>query len=115
MKVKCLGGEGISTTEIVKLSGGRINIQLPGVKDAQSATNAIGTQATVLTPPNGLLDLGHLDGWGAGKYGGTTIFMPWTRGNAHERFATLVVQGTGTLQVKVGSCRMGWLNLELSV
>jgi hypothetical protein len=41
--------------------------------------------------------------------------MPWTRGNANERFATLVVQGSGAVTVRVGSCRMGWLDLSLSV
>ena len=76
---------------------------------------ATGAQIKVVTPPNGLLDLGHLDGWGAGKYGGTTIFMPWTRGNANERFATLVVQGSGALQIKIGSCRMGWLEVQLTL
>ncbi len=43
----------------------------------------------------------------AGLYGGPSIFMPWTRGNGHERFVTLVAEGKGTLQVKVGSCRVG--------
>jgi hypothetical protein len=76
---------------------------------------ATSAEVKVVTPPNGKLELGHLDGWGAGKYGGTTIFMPWTRGNANERFATLVVQGSGAVTVRVGSCRMGWLDLSLSV
>ena len=41
--------------------------------------------------------------------------MPWTRGNVHERFVTLVAEGKGKLQVKVGSCRVGYLTLEVDV
>ncbi len=76
---------------------------------------ASGGEATVITPPSGRVDLGNLDGWGAGKYGGTSIFMPWTRGNAHERFVTLVVDGSGPLKVRVGSCRMGYRELVLTL
>ncbi len=68
---------------------------------------SVGAGVKVIAPQQAVIEIGHLDGWGAGKYGGTSIFMPWTRGNAHERFVTLVVEGTGTLLVKVGSCRMG--------
>jgi hypothetical protein len=76
---------------------------------------AKGEGLTLVAPQQGMADLGHLDGWGAGKYGGTSIFMPWTQGNAHERFVTLVVQGSGTLTVRAGSCRMGYREVELTL
>jgi protein-export membrane protein SecD len=44
---KRVDATGVKEPSIVKMSGGRINIQLPGVKDAQAATAAIGTQATL--------------------------------------------------------------------
>jgi hypothetical protein len=43
------------------------------------------------------------------------VFFPWTRGNANERFVTLVVQGSGKLRVKVGSGRVGYRDLEIAV
>jgi hypothetical protein len=59
------------------------------------------------------LEIGHLDGWGSGLHGGPPVFSPWTRGNGHERFVTLVVRGRGRLQVELGSCRVG--NQQLTI
>jgi hypothetical protein len=61
------------------------------------------------------LELGHLDGWGRGLYSGISIFAPWTRGNVHEKFVTLVAEGHGKLTVKVGSCRIGYRTLSLDL
>ena len=69
----------------------------------------------VLAPGEAALDLGHLDGWGSGLYGGTSAFSPWTRGNGHERFVTLVVAGSGTLVVEVRSGRVGTLRVDVAV
>jgi hypothetical protein len=70
---------------------------------------------TLLAPTEAVLELGHLDGWGAGLYGGPSVFAPWTRGNGHERFVTLVTAGTGTVHVEVSSCRVGVLTLAVNV
>jgi hypothetical protein len=58
--------------------------------------------------PASEIEIGHLEGWGGGLYGGVSIFSPWTRGNAHERFVTLVLAGSGEAKVKVGSARVGF-------
>ncbi len=42
---KRVDSTGVKEPAIVQMPGGRINIQLPGVKDAQGAIDAIGTQA----------------------------------------------------------------------
>ncbi|MFM2162824.1 MAG: protein translocase subunit SecD, partial [Pseudomonadota bacterium] len=42
---KRVDSTGVKEPSIVQMPGGRINIQLPGVKDAQGAIDAIGTQA----------------------------------------------------------------------
>ena len=74
-----------------------------------------GTGVTLVAPAESVVELGHLDGWGAGLYGGASIFMPWTRGSAHERFVTLVVEGKGTLSATVGSCRVGYLTVDVEI
>jgi hypothetical protein len=74
-----------------------------------------GKGVTLVAPAESVVEIGHLDGWGAGLYGGASIFMPWTRGNAHERFVTLVAEGKGTLSVCVGSCRVGYLTVDVDV
>ena len=76
---------------------------------------ASGDGLRLVAPPEAVVEIGHLDGWGAGLYGGPSIFMPWTRGNAHERFVTLLAEGKGTLAIKVGSSRVGYKTVDLSV
>lgn len=76
---------------------------------------AQGSGLTVVAPQQSIIELGQLAGWGAGLYGGNSIFSPWTRGNGHECFVTLVVQGSGTLAVRVGNCRMGHQELAITI
>ena len=71
--------------------------------------------ARLLAPTEAVLEVGHLDGWGAGLYGGPSVFAPWTRGNGHERFVTLVASGTGTVHVEVSSCRVGVQTLAVQI
>lgn len=66
-------------------------------------------------PLESVIELGHLDGWGQGLYSGISIFAPWTRGNVHEKFVTLVAEGKGRVTVKVGSCRVGYRELEIAL
>jgi hypothetical protein len=70
---------------------------------------------TLLAPVESIVEIGHLEGWGGGLYGGPSVFSPWTRGNCHERFVTLVTAGTGTVHVEVGSCRVGVQTLAVGV
>ena len=70
---------------------------------------------TLLAPAAAVVEIGHLDGWGGGLYGGPSVFSPWTRGNGHERFVTLVTTGTGSVDVEVGSCRVGMQRLVVDV
>lgn len=76
---------------------------------------AAGAGVKVVAPAESIVEIGHLEGWGSGLYAGANIFFPWTRGNVHEKFVTLVVEGRGKLQVKVGSCRVGYSLLEMDV
>ena len=76
---------------------------------------AHGKGIKVVAPAEAIVEIGHLDGWGGGLYGGPSIFMPWTRGNGHERFVSIVAEGQGTLQVKVGSCRVGYRSVDVAI
>lgn len=69
----------------------------------------------LVAPAEAVVEIGHLDGWGQGLHNGSSIFMPWTRGNGHERFVTLIARGKGTLRVKVGSCRVGYRTVEVAL
>ncbi len=76
---------------------------------------ARGDGVTLLAPAEAVVEIGHLDGWGGGLYGGPSVFSPWTRGNGHERFVTLVATGTGSVHVEVSSCRVGVHRLVVDV
>jgi hypothetical protein len=87
--------------------------KLPHVEPLRLTASGDGVR--LVAPAEAIVEIGHLEGWGAGLHGGPTIFMPWTRGNEHERFVTLVAEGKGTLRVKVGSCRVGYRALDVAV
>ena len=60
--------------------------------------------------------LGHLDGWGHGLHTGANLpAYPGTRGNTHTGFASYLVRGTGVLELRVGSCRVGFVTTHVSV
>jgi hypothetical protein len=69
----------------------------------------------LLAPTEAVVEIGHLDGWGGGLYGNSSVFSPWTRGNGHERFVSLVTSGSGSLKVQVGSCRVGMHTLDIAI
>jgi hypothetical protein len=77
--------------------------------------NVSGENVKLVAPAEAVIELGHLDGWGSGLHHGISIFMPWTRGNVGEKKLSLVVQGSGALHLKVGSCRVGWQSLDLVI
>jgi len=114
-------GEGHTRTELRIANRGYLgSVGLPSAKTVPHAeplrlTFDAGSGVTVLAPTEQVVEIGQLDGWGGGLHGGPSVFSPWTRGNGHERFVTLVTQGTGTLQVRVGSCRVGYRTIGVDV
>ena len=76
---------------------------------------AVGDGVTLVAPLEQVTQIGHLEGWGTGLHHGISIFMPWTRGNGSEKQVALVVQGKGNLQIRVGSCRVGWQELMVPI
>lgn len=60
--------------------------------------------------------LGHLDGWGRGLHSGANLpAYPGTRGTTHAAWACYLVRGTGTLALRIGACRAGFLETTISV
>lgn len=60
-------------------------------------------------------ELGHLDGWGRGLFGNASLFYLRSRGNTGARTAEWVVRGAGSLTVRVGSCRTGWIERKVTL
>ncbi|HVK83510.1 MAG TPA: M14 family metallopeptidase [Kofleriaceae bacterium] len=60
--------------------------------------------------------LGHLDGWGHGLHTGQNLpAYPGTRGTTHAAWATYLVRGQGVLDLRVGSCRAGFVTARISL
>ena len=74
-----------------------------------------GDNVQLVAPGETVMEIGHLDGWGTGLHHGISIFTPWTRGNVSEKTLTLAVQGSGKLELTVGSCRVGWTTTVITV
>jgi hypothetical protein len=54
-------------------------------------------------------ELGHLDGWGRGLFGNASLFFLRSRGNTGVRRVEWMVRGRGAVTVRVGSCRVGFV------
>jgi Zinc carboxypeptidase len=122
----------VSVTAQEKLAEGMTRIELKisnagylgthGVNSAKKLAHVEPVRLTVesdgvalAAPSDAVLQLGHLEGWGRGPYGGYQIFAPWSRGNSNERSVSLVVGGKGKLKVNVGSCRVGFRTVDINV
>jgi hypothetical protein len=91
---------------------------LPSAKKlphAEPLRLTVSGQGAQVIAPSTEVEIGHLEGWGSGLYGGSSVFSPWTRGNSHERFVTLVLAGRGEAKVKVGSVRVGFQTLTITL
>ena len=86
---------------------------LPHCEPLRLRAQGVGLQ--VLAPAEAVVEIGHLAGWGGGLYGHSNAFSPWTSGNRHERFVTLLVAGRGRLQVELASCRVGTRQLAIDI
>jgi len=64
---------------------------------------------------DGWREIGHLDGWGRGLYGGASLIFQRSRGNMGTRVVEQVVRGRGKVQVRVGACRVGWVEARAEV
>ncbi|MFI5300192.1 MAG: M14 family metallopeptidase, partial [Polyangiales bacterium] len=60
--------------------------------------------------------VGHLEGWGRGLFSGSgTILWPTGKGNGSEKTVAFVVRGRGTVTVRAGSSRVGWVEKTIEV
>ncbi len=88
---------------------------LPHCEPLRMTVQCQGQGLKLLAPAEAVVEIGQLDGWGSGLHGGPSVFSPWSRGNGHQRTLTLVVAGSGSLRVTVGSCRVGQQTLDITV
>jgi hypothetical protein len=94
-----------------------------GLPSARQLTFNEPVYATATTDGCALIDpggahqvLGHLDGWGHGLYTEANLpSYPGTRGTTNTAWASYLVRGTGALDVRIGSCRAGFVTTRIAV
>jgi hypothetical protein len=60
--------------------------------------------------------VGHLEGWGRGLHRGqNTAHYQRSSGNGHRARIAYLVRGTGTLKLRAGSCRVGFVEATLTI
>jgi hypothetical protein len=60
--------------------------------------------------------LGHVDGWGHGLHTGANLpAYPGTRGTTNAAWASYLVKGGGTLDVRIGCARTGFVSARIEV
>lgn len=70
--------------------------------------------AELVAPESPRQELGHLDGWGRGRFGEeAALFDPVSRGSTSRVMRHWTVRGRGHAQLRVGSARTGWISRKL--
>jgi hypothetical protein len=61
-------------------------------------------------------EIGHLDGWGRGLFGEeAALFDPRSRGSTSRRFLIWTIRGHGTVALRVGSPRTGFIEQRIDL
>ncbi len=70
----------------------------------------------VLAPIGGRVELGHLEGWGHGLHsGGAAIHLVRGSGSSNAKKLSWTVRGSGTLRLRIGSRRVGWIRKTIEI
>jgi hypothetical protein len=70
------------------------------------------TDGTPLTQTDRRIEIGHLEGWGRGSGSGAgALYYLRSAGSVSERTVNLFVEGPARL--RVGSCRLGWVEVRV--
>ena len=77
----------------------------------------IETQGCALANPReARQQVGHLDGWGRGKFDGfAALCFMRGRGNTGSRSLSWTVRGRGRAVLRVGACRTGWIERDIEI
>lgn len=61
-------------------------------------------------------EVGHLDGWGRGKYSGDgALYHLQSRGSTGAKTLSWTLRGKGVVRVRMGACRTGWIERQIEV
>jgi len=68
------------------------------------------TGCELVSPADAHREIGHLDGWGRGLFDGTAMLAyVRSRGTTASRTLRVTLTGHGSVLIRAGSCRTGWI------
>lgn len=118
LEVEALAGDHSLVRVVVQNEGYLSTAGLPSARKLpwnEPLSVEFSGEGLALVGPEGPREIGHLDGWGRGLFGGSSLFFLRSRGNLGTRVVEQVVKGRGRLRVRVGACRVGWVEAEVGV
>lgn len=69
-----------------------------------------------IEPPSPRAALGHLEGWGHGRFNGNlAIFYQRSHNNTTSRRVSFVLKGSGALTIRAGGPRVGWVERRVDL
>jgi Zinc carboxypeptidase len=72
--------------------------------------------ATLVDPGQRQVLLGHLEGWGRGLHSGLgSAHYLRSSGSGHRAHVSYLCAGSGVLHLRIGSCRVGWVDWRVEV
>jgi hypothetical protein len=75
-----------------------------------------GDGVTLVDPGQAQIELGHLEGWGRGLHSGlASVHYMRSTGSGHRAHQSYLVSGSGVLHLRIGSCRVGWIERHVEV
>jgi hypothetical protein len=75
-----------------------------------------GEGVTLVDPGQKQVALGHLEGWGRGLHSGLgAAHYPRSSGSGHRAHVSYLVSGSGVLHLRIGSCRVGWIERRIEI
>jgi hypothetical protein len=121
LEARSLGGELHELSATVENHGYLGSFGLPSAKtlpwnEAPWAELSLGDGLALVDPSTARQAVGHLDGWGRGRFDeGSALYFQRSRGSTGRRVLSWIVRGHGKARVDVESCRLGRLHAELEV
>ena len=119
-RVEALGG-GLSRVEVAVANYGYLPTTFLASAAKLDINEPIGVACraegcSLVDPGQQQLALGHLEGWGRGLHGGAgAVHYPRSTGSGHRAHASYLLSGSGVLHLRIGSCRVGWLEHRVDV
>ena len=76
----------------------------------------LSNSSETMAPTGGRSEVGHLDGWGRGLFSGDgALYYQRSRGTSNAKTVSCVIRGSGSVRIRAGSCRVGFVEQTIEL